>query len=97
MANVLDRRTTVLGEEHPDSVQALNNLAVCHTDLGETQRAADLFGRAVASGRVRMGPHHPDIAVVLAGLKLLTRGREVWRGGAPRDGTGYLTRANHRY
>jgi hypothetical protein len=50
----------VLGEEHPDTITAMANLAYTNRDLGQIDVAVDLMIQsATASSRV-LGDDHPD-------------------------------------
>jgi hypothetical protein len=57
---VLEARRRVLGEEHPDTITAIANLAYTKRDLGQNAVAIDLMTQsATASSRV-LGNDHPD-------------------------------------
>jgi CHAT domain-containing protein/tetratricopeptide (TPR) repeat protein len=52
----------VLGEEHPDTAQSYNNLALCLNGLGQPGKAVPLFERAVRICRKVLGEEHPHTA-----------------------------------
>jgi hypothetical protein len=57
---VIEARSRVLGEEHPDTLAAIANLAYTKRDLGQNDVAIDLMTQsATASSRV-LGDDHPD-------------------------------------
>ena len=60
----LRMRTEVLGEEHPDTVQSLNN-------LGRYAEAEPLHQRSLAIKEKALGPEHPAVATSLNSLALL--------------------------
>jgi Tetratricopeptide repeat len=54
----------VLGPEHPNTAQSLNNLAVLLQAQGDLTGARPLFERALAIYEKALGPEHPDTATV---------------------------------
>jgi len=63
----------VLGPEHPDTAQGLNNLGSVLAAQGRYADAEPLYRRALAIWEKVLGPEHPDtstglndLAVVLA-------------------------------
>jgi len=50
----------VLGEEHPDTVTAMANLAFSYKDLGRWREAIELLQKAVDGSRKVLGEDHPD-------------------------------------
>lgn len=56
----LELRRTLLGEEHPDVAQSLNNLAVLYYDQGRLVEAEPLFVQALELRQQRLGNRHPD-------------------------------------
>jgi hypothetical protein len=57
---VLEARRRLLGPEHPDTLQSMNNLAVTLRDLGDAAGAADLHRQVLEARRRLLGPEHPD-------------------------------------
>ena len=49
----------VLGEKHPDTVTALNNLAITYGELGDYKKAAELFEKVYALLCKILGEEHP--------------------------------------
>jgi tetratricopeptide (TPR) repeat protein len=49
----------VLGPDHPQTAQGLNNLALLLKDQGEVDAARALFERALAIRERVLGPDHP--------------------------------------
>jgi tetratricopeptide (TPR) repeat protein len=58
-------RERVLGPEHPETAQSLNNLACLLRDIGHSAEAESLFRRAIAIG--------DDVATRLSNLACLLR------------------------
>ena len=64
-------RQKVLGPEHPDTAQSLNNLAELYQDMGEYAKAEPLYQEALRIRQKVLGPEHPDTAISLNNLALL--------------------------
>jgi hypothetical protein len=60
---VLETQCRVLGDEHPQTVMSLNNLALTVHSQGDLQGARVLAERAFALSRRRLGEEHPDTLV----------------------------------
>ncbi len=56
----LSVRRRVLGEEHPDTLQSMNNLAVIRWALGDAASARDLHEAALSARRRVLGEEHPS-------------------------------------
>ncbi len=61
----------VLGAEHPDTAQSLNNLALLYAREGRYEQAEALYRGALASCVLVLGAEHPDTAQSLNNLALL--------------------------
>ena len=57
-----------LGPEHPDTVAALNNLAMLYKTMGDYDKAEPLYRRSLAISEKTLGPKHPDTALALNNL-----------------------------
>ena len=68
-----------LGSDHPETVQAVNNLATLYQAQGRYDRAEPLFRRAVASSERALGSEHPNTLVYINNLAELysINGRHV--------------------
>jgi tetratricopeptide (TPR) repeat protein len=53
----------VLGEDHPDSAHAYNNLARCQLEQGRYAQAEPGFAKALEINRKALGEDHPDTAL----------------------------------
>jgi tetratricopeptide (TPR) repeat protein/transcriptional regulator with XRE-family HTH domain len=58
----VDIREPVLGPDHPDTAESLNNLAVLLRIQGDVETARPLYERALAIRARVLGPDHPDTA-----------------------------------
>lgn len=50
----------MLGDDHPNVLQSMHNLALTRRDLGDLQGARELFEQALAGRRRVLGEDHPD-------------------------------------
>jgi tetratricopeptide (TPR) repeat protein len=62
LAEALALRRKVLGEEHPNTVQSYNYVALNLDDQGKYAEAAEGYARALAIRRKVLGEEHPDMA-----------------------------------
>ncbi|MEV0083851.1 tetratricopeptide repeat protein, partial [Saccharopolyspora sp. NPDC050642] len=65
---IADSRRTTLGPDHPDTLQALSNLAAVLQGQGELAEARDLWRKIADSRRTTLGPDHPDTLQALSNL-----------------------------
>ena len=63
----------VLGPDHPDVAQSLNNLAGLYNTQGKYSEAEPLYKRSLAILEKVLGPDHPDVAVVCKNMAELYR------------------------
>jgi tetratricopeptide (TPR) repeat protein len=74
----------VLGDDHPDTLEAMNNLATTHWALGDLDSARQLHEQTVAGYRRVLGKDHPhtltsidNLATILADLGDLDGARQL--------------------
>jgi Tetratricopeptide repeat len=60
MKEVLEKRRRILGEKHPDTVTAMNNLARTLEDLGQLDETAKMQKDVLEKRRRILGEDHPD-------------------------------------
>lgn len=58
----------VLGDDHPDTLHSLNDLAAIRRDLGDLEDARELFEQALAARRRVLGDDHHDTLWSMHGL-----------------------------
>ena len=63
---VLDMRNRLLGEEHPDTIHAMNNLAITHGILGQYADEKKLQIKVVDKRTRIFGEGHPDTIEAVA-------------------------------
>lgn len=68
-------RQRVLGPEHPDCAQSLNNLAALHTERREYETAEDMYEKALEIRKKALSPDHPSLAYTLKHLAMLYKRR----------------------
>uniref|UniRef100_A0A669DTL9 Nephrocystin-3 n=1 Tax=Oreochromis niloticus TaxID=8128 RepID=A0A669DTL9_ORENI len=71
----LEMRQRVLGPDHPDCAQSLNNLAALHTERREYEAAEDMYERALDIRKKALSPDHPSLAYTLKHLAMLYKRR----------------------
>lgn len=68
-------RQRVLGPEHPDCAQSLNNLAALHTERRDYEAAEDMYEKALEIRKRALSPDHPSLAYTLKHLAMLYKRR----------------------
>lgn len=75
LSRSLEMRQRVLGPDHPDCAQSLNNLAALHTERREYEMAEDMYERALDIRKRALSPDHPSLAYTLKHLAMLYKRR----------------------
>lgn len=75
LSRSLEMRQRVLGPDHPDCAQSLNNLAALHTEKREYETAEDMYERALEIRKKALSPDHPSLAYTLKHLAMLYKRR----------------------
>ena len=70
---VLAIRRRVLGDDHPNTLTSMNNLAETRRALGDLQGARDLHEQALAARRRVLGDDHPDTLTSMNNLAAVRR------------------------
>ena len=68
MKEVLAVRRRVHGDDHPDTLDSITNLALQHTELGDYAAALPLSKEAVASTRRTLGGEHEEAGHAIISL-----------------------------
>ncbi|CAE7146267.1 unnamed protein product [Rhizoctonia solani] len=68
---LLNTRKRVLGEEHPDTLTSMNNLALIYSHLGQWAKATDLYHTAIRLAEQKLGNYHPSTQQYRRNLKQL--------------------------
>jgi tetratricopeptide (TPR) repeat protein len=77
--NVLALETRLLGEDHPDVLTAMFNLALIHGHNGHWSEAEELGTKVIEKRGQILGPHHPDTLAVTAKSVLLYTLQGQWQ------------------
>jgi hypothetical protein len=57
---VLEKRRIILGEDYPDTISAINNLAVTLGDQGQLEEAAKIKREVLEKRRIILGEDYLD-------------------------------------
>jgi len=68
LERALADRRRVLGDDHPDTLISMNNLASAYRSAGDLDRAIPLFEQALVRGRRVLGDDHPDTLALVNNL-----------------------------
>ncbi|MBD2102058.1 FxSxx-COOH system tetratricopeptide repeat protein, partial [Leptolyngbya sp. FACHB-261] len=71
LAQALELRQRLLGQDHPDVATSLNNLALLYDSQGRYSEAEPLYLQALELRQRLLGQDHPDVATSLNNLALL--------------------------
>jgi hypothetical protein len=63
-------RKRTLGEEYPDTLASIYNLALRYSEIGRRQEALQLTETVVAARKRTLGEEHPDTLVSMHALAL---------------------------
>ena len=74
---MLEKRIRILGEEHSDTISAMNNLAVTLGDLDHVDEAIALLEMAVRLMEQTHGEEHPRSKIVVSNLTRLSANRAI--------------------
>ena len=50
----------MLGEDHPETIISLNNLAICYSAVGDYEKALEYGEKAYSQSEKVLGEDHPD-------------------------------------
>jgi tetratricopeptide (TPR) repeat protein len=71
LAQALELRKRLLGEDHPDVATSLNNLALLYESQGRYDQAEPLYLQALNICERRLGLDHPHTVTVRKNLEAL--------------------------
>ncbi|KAJ7438761.1 hypothetical protein FB451DRAFT_158421 [Mycena latifolia] len=67
---VLNKRRELLGEDHRDTLWAMDNLALRYSEMGQVHEAAELEKIVLSKRRELLGEDHPDTLSTMGNLAL---------------------------
>ncbi|KAG7432247.1 Kinesin light chain [Fusarium oxysporum f. sp. raphani] len=69
--------TKVLGEEHPDTLMSMNNLALTYRNQGRWKETEELLVRGIET--TKRGEEHPDTLISMANLAWTYKNQGRWK------------------
>ena len=75
---VMDMRKKLLGEEHPDTLTAMENLANTYFNQGRWNEAEQLEVQVMNMTKKLLGEEHPDTLTAMGNLGLTYRSQGRW-------------------
>ncbi len=85
----------MLGPDHPDVGESLNNLAGLYESQGRYEAAEPLYKRALVMLEKALGPEHPNVAKPLENYAALLRETERSWEAAKMEARAEAIRAKH--
>ena len=76
---VMETRKRVLGEEHPDTLSSIANLASTYRNQGRWKEAEELFVQVMEMRKRVLGEEHPDTLSSMANLASTYRNQGRWK------------------
>jgi tetratricopeptide (TPR) repeat protein len=70
---VLEKRSKILGEDHPDTPKTMGNLAGTYYRLGRFMQAEELYAGALEKYRKLLGEDHPNTIWIMCNLAFTYR------------------------
>ncbi|KAJ7440014.1 hypothetical protein FB451DRAFT_1191801 [Mycena latifolia] len=67
---VLNKKTELLGEDHPDTLRAMGDLAASYSKMGQAHKAAELAKVALSKWRKLFGEDHPDTLTAMGNVAI---------------------------
>jgi eukaryotic-like serine/threonine-protein kinase len=68
LEHTVEIRRRALGDDHPDTLQSMNNLSVLYLQQGDAPRAEPLFARILEVRRRLLGEENPDTLISMNNL-----------------------------
>ena len=85
MEQVLEASKRSLGEEHPDTLRSMNNLAISYSDLGRRNEAVELREQVLEASKRSLGEEHPDTLKFMNNLAISKEADVNAQGGQYRN------------
>jgi tetratricopeptide (TPR) repeat protein len=67
---VFEKRQRILGDEHPDTITAMNNLATTLSDQGKVDEAASMKKEVLEKSQRILGDEHPDTVMAMSNFAI---------------------------
>ena len=75
---VMDMRKELLGEEHPDTITSIGNLANIYSDQGKWNEAEQLKVHVMGMSKKLLGEEHPDTLIYMENLAITYGDQGRW-------------------
>ncbi|KAJ5960017.1 uncharacterized protein N7479_007167 [Penicillium vulpinum] len=75
---VMETSKTKLGEDHPDTLTSMANLASTYRNQGRWEAAEQLFVQVIETSKTKLGEDHPDTLTSIANLASTYRNQGRW-------------------
>ena len=79
---VLEKMQKILGDEHPNTITAIANLAITLGDQGKLEEAAAMEREVLEKRRKILGDEHPDTITAMANLAAILGAQDNLKGPA---------------
>ncbi|KAK9384161.1 hypothetical protein V1515DRAFT_589424, partial [Lipomyces mesembrius] len=83
LVQVMEFRKTVLGEEHPDTLESMNDLAELFNSQGKYEAAEPLYKDTLRLRKKVLGEEHPDTLTSMNDLASLFQGQGKYETAEP--------------
>jgi tetratricopeptide (TPR) repeat protein len=83
LVQVMKFRKTALGEEHPNTLGSMNNLAVLFQRQGKYEAAEPLYKETLRLSKKVLGKEHPDTLTSMDNLALLFKSQGKYEAAEP--------------
>jgi tetratricopeptide (TPR) repeat protein len=83
LVQVMEFRKKVLGDEHPDTLGSMNNLAFLFGSQGKYEAAEPLFKETLRLRKKVLGDEHPDILTSINNLAILFNSQGKYAAAEP--------------
>lgn len=77
-------RQRTLGEDHPDTLTLISEIASTYSSQGKWDKALEWHGRALAGRERTLGTDHQDTRMLITEMAATHRMYVIWRGGYKR-------------
>ena len=84
----METRKWVLGEEHPDSLTIMANLALTYQNQGRWKEAEELLMLVMEMSKRVLGEEHPDLLRSMANLTSMNSNQGRWKEAKDKQGQG---------
>lgn len=73
LVQVVEKGKRILGQEHPDTLASMANLAMTYSKQGRWNEVEELYGQVIQMRTSVLGEEHPDTVTTIANLAMTYR------------------------